>query len=225
MRKFTVEERRARLSRRHRLAPANRAASATEVARDIVGVHSTGQATVFVAAWARMKNAEVAGIEQELYEDRAVVRVLVMRRTAFVLPPEEAAIALAACVRSVGRVQRRQLVQWIEKAGVAHDGAGWLRKLEESTFDAVAARGAASAVQVSQDVALLRRDLVVGEGTTNEARASLGSSGLRLLPAAARWILGLRPGAGLPPHRPRCPTSWCRAAGPSHGPIPRHQPQ
>src|SRR5258706_9515103 len=172
MRKFTVEERRARLSRRHHLAPANRAASATEVARDIVGFHSTDPATVFVAAWARMKNADVAGIERELYEDRSLVRVLVMRRTAFVLPPEEAAIALAACVRSVGQVQRRQLVQWIEKAAIAKDGARWLRKLEESTFDAVAARGAATAVQVSQDGPLLRREVGGGGGTRNEARGS-----------------------------------------------------
>src|SRR5260370_5145534 len=165
MRKFTVEERRARLSRRHHLAPANRAASATEVARDIVGLHSTDPATVFVASWARMKNGEVAGIEQELYEDRALVRVLVMRRTAFVLPPEEAAIALAACVRSVGQVQRRQLVQWIEKAGVAQDGAGWLRRLEESTFDAGAARGAGHRVHGSAAVPLLRRELVGGAAT------------------------------------------------------------
>src|SRR5260370_16330464 len=115
MRKFTVEERRARLSRRHHLAPANRAVSATEVARDIVGLHSTDPATVFVAAWARMKNAEVAGIERELYEDRSMVRVLVMPRTASVLPPEEAAMALAPCVRSVGQVQRRQPVRWMQK--------------------------------------------------------------------------------------------------------------
>src|SRR5712692_6512015 len=195
MRKFTVEERRARLSRRHHLALANRAVSATEVARDIVGLHSTDPATVFVAAWARMKNAKVAGIEQELYEDRSLVRVLVMRRTAFVLPPEEAAIALAACVRSVGQVQRRQLVQWIEKAGVAKDGAVWLRKLEESTFDAVAARGAATAVQVSQDVPLLRRELVVAKGTRNEARVNLGSFVLRLLAVDGRLMRG-RPRGG-----------------------------
>src|SRR6266849_3887933 len=195
MRKFTVEERRARLMRRHHLAPANRAASATEVARDIVGLHSTDPATVFVAAWARMKNAEVAGIEHELYEDRALVRVLVMRRTAFVLPPEVAAIALAACVRSVGQVQRRQLVQWIEKAGIARDGAGWLRKLEETTFDAVAARGAATAVQVSQDVPLLRRELVVAKGTRNEARVNLGSFVLRLLAVDGRLVRG-RPRGG-----------------------------
>ncbi len=195
MRKFTVEERRARLARRHHLAPANRASSATEVARDIVGLHSTDPATVFVAAWARMKNAEVAGIERELYEDRSLVRVLVMRRTAFVLPPEEASIALAACVRSVGHVQRRQLVHWIEKAGIARDGARWLKKLEESTFEAVAARGSATAVQVSQDVPLLRRELAVAEGTRNEARVNLGPFVLRLLAVDGRLMRG-RPRGG-----------------------------
>jgi len=195
MRKFTAEERRARLSRRHHLAPANRAASATEVARDIVGLHSTDPATVFVAAWARMNNAEVAGIEHELYEDRSLLRVLVMRRTAFVLPPEEAAMAIAACVRSVGQVQRRQLVQWIEKAGIAKDGARWLKKLEESTFEAVAARGTATAIQVSQDVPPLRRALVVAEGTRNEARVNLGSFVLRLLAVDGRLMRG-RPRGG-----------------------------
>src|SRR5437899_11778160 len=117
MRKFPAEERRARLARRHHLAPGNRAATATQVARDLVGLHSTDPATVFVAAWARMKNADVASIERELYDDRSLVRVLVMRRTAFVLPPDLAAIALAACARSVGQVQRKQLVQRIEESG------------------------------------------------------------------------------------------------------------
>src|SRR5260370_29139622 len=142
-----------------------------------------------------LKNAEVGGMERELYEDRSMVRVLVMRRTAFVLPPEEAAMALAACVRSVGQVQRRQLVQWIEKAGIAKDGARWLKKLEESTFEAVAARGTATAVQVSQDVPLLRRELVVAEGTRNEARVNLGSFVLRLLAVDGRLMRG-RPRGG-----------------------------
>ena len=194
-RRFTVEERRARLARRHHLAPGSRVNTATEVARDIVGLHSTDPATVFVAAWARMKNADVPGIERELYDDRSLVRVLVMRRTAFVLPPEEAGIALAACVLSVGQVQRRQLVQWIEKAGIAKDGAPWLKKLEESTFEAVAARGTATAVQVSQDVPLLRRELVVAEGTRNEARVNLGSFVLRLLAVDGRLMRG-RPRGG-----------------------------
>src|SRR2546425_707617 len=86
MRKFTAEERRARLAIRHHLAPRSRVKTAMEVARDLVGLHGTDPATVFVSAWARMKNADVEGIESELYDDRSLVRVLVMRRTAFVLP-------------------------------------------------------------------------------------------------------------------------------------------
>src|SRR4029077_13825862 len=181
MRKFTPQERRARLARRHHLAPTNRATSAAQVARDMVGLHSTDPATVFVSAWARMKNAEVAGIEHELYDERSVVRVLVMRRTAFVLPPDLAAIALAACSRSVGRVQRRQLEQWIDKGGMAKDAAAWLKKLEESTFQAVASRGNATAGQVSADVPLLHRRLQVAVWTRNEASVSLGPFILRLL--------------------------------------------
>ena len=195
MRKFTAEERRARLAIRHHLAPRSRVKSATEVARDIVGLHSTDPATVFVSAWARMKNADVEGIEAELYDDRSLVRVLVMRRTAFVLPPDVAAIALASCSRSVGRVQRNQLVKWIVQAGMARDGAGWLRKLEESTFTAVAARSQATAAQVSADVPLLQQALVVAEGTRNEARVNLGSFVLRLLAVDGRLVRG-RPRGG-----------------------------
>ena len=195
MRKFTAEERRARLAIRHHLAPGSRVKSATEVARDIVGLHSTDPATVFVSAWARMKNADVEGIEGELYDERSLVRVLVMRRTAFVLPPDVAAIALASCSRSVGRVQRNQLVKWIEQAGMASDGAGWLKKLEESTFTAVAARSQATAIQVSADVPLLQQALVVAEGTRNEARVNLGSFVLRLLAVDGRLVRG-RPRGG-----------------------------
>jgi hypothetical protein len=107
MRRFTDEERRARLARRHHLAPKSRVRTATEAARDLVGLHGTDPATVFAAAWARMRNAEVPAIERELYDQRTLVRVLVMRRTLFVLPPDLAAIALVACSRSVADVQRR----------------------------------------------------------------------------------------------------------------------
>jgi hypothetical protein len=197
MRKFTPEERRARLARRHHLAPADRAATATQVARDMVGLHSTDPATVFVAAWARMKNADVTGIERELYDERSLVRVLVMRRTAFVLPPDLAAIALAACSRSVGSVQRKQLEQWIDKAGMAKDAAAWLKKLEESAFEAVSARGSATAAQVSADVPLLQQQLVVAAGSRNEATVSLGPFILRLLAVDGRLMRGRPRGSWL----------------------------
>jgi len=165
------------------------------VARDIVGLHSTDPATVFASAWARMKDAEVEGIERELYDDRTLVRVLVMRRTAFVLPPDLAAIALTACSRSVGRVQRKQLEQWIGKAGIAKNAAAWLKKLEEATFEAVEARGTATAAQVSSDVPLLQRKLRLAVGTGNETTVTLAPFVLRLLAVDGRLVRG-RPRGG-----------------------------
>jgi Winged helix DNA-binding domain len=195
MKRFTDEERRARLARRHHLEPKSRVRAATDVARDLVGLHGTDPATVFAAAWARMRDADVAGIERELYDDRSLVRVLVMRRTMFVLPPDLAAIALVACSRSVAEVQRRQLVKWIELAGIAKNGGTWLKKVEEATFEALAARGHATAVDLHKDVPLLGRQIVLRDSKGNETRQNIGPFVIRLLGCDGRVMRG-RPRGG-----------------------------
>ena len=54
MRSFDVAERRARLARRHRLAPSDRAASVEEAARSLVCLHATDPATVYLSARSRV---------------------------------------------------------------------------------------------------------------------------------------------------------------------------
>src|SRR4029077_20970576 len=66
---------------------------------------------------------------------------------------------------------------------------------EESTFQAVASRGNATAGQVSADVPLLQRRLQVAVGTRNEASVSLGPFILRLLAVDGRLVRG-RPRGG-----------------------------
>jgi len=56
-----------------------------------VGLHATHPKTVFLAARARMRDANVGAIERALYEERALVRMLGMRRTMFVVPLDLAA--------------------------------------------------------------------------------------------------------------------------------------
>jgi len=61
-----VEQRRARLALRHRLAPSARAGSLSEAAGAVVGLHSTDPVSVFLSARARMRNPTIAAIEREL---------------------------------------------------------------------------------------------------------------------------------------------------------------
>src|SRR4051812_49872567 len=120
MQRISVDERRARLGRRHALAAP--VETPVEAAGAVVALHGTDAASVFVAAMARMGDGEVAAVEHALYEERSLLRVLSMRRTMFVAPVETAAIMLAACSRDVAARERRKLIGYLEAAGVG--GAG-----------------------------------------------------------------------------------------------------
>lgn len=81
-------QRRARLARRHHLARPARAADVVPVAGDLVGLHGSDPATVFLSTWPRLRKPRttVTALEQALYADRWLVRTLCMRRTMFVVP-------------------------------------------------------------------------------------------------------------------------------------------
>ena len=128
MRRWTAEDRRARLVARHHLAPATRAARAgvDGVARDLVGLHGTDPASVFLALWARCADVSVSDIERALYEDRTVVRMLGMRRTMFVVPVELAPVIHSAATMALVPGERRKLEQLVHAAGLVADPAPWL---------------------------------------------------------------------------------------------------
>ena len=61
------EERRRRIGVRHHLHPDHRTASPAKAALDLVGLHSSDPATVFLSAWARTASVTIPEIEQALY--------------------------------------------------------------------------------------------------------------------------------------------------------------
>src|SRR5438105_268788 len=145
-RRITVRERRARLARRHRLAPHTRATTVEDVAAALVALHATDPATVHLAAGARLAEPSVvAAVERALYDDRTLLRMLGMRRTMFVVPRASVPVIQAACTDTVAANQRRLLVQHLTEAGVADDPAGWLVEVGDATVRALAARGEATA--------------------------------------------------------------------------------
>ncbi len=184
MRRISVDERRARLGRRHGLAAP--VETPVEAARAVVALHGTDAASVFLAAMARMRDGDVSAIEHALYEERSLLRVLSMRRTMFVAPVETAAIMLAACSRGVAARERRKLIGFLEAGGVG--GAEWLAGAEQAALEALEARGEATATELASDDSRLATSLVLGAGTKYEAKVSVASRVLIVLGAEGRVI-------------------------------------
>jgi hypothetical protein len=148
MRSFTVEERRARLGRRHFLAEP--AGSLNNVVADLVGLHATDPATPYLSLWARMPGFAVADLDAEVYERRALLKHLAMRRTLWTVRAADLPLIQSAASDRVADNERRRLVADAQKAGVATDGEQWLDAACAAVLRHLAEHGAASARELRE---------------------------------------------------------------------------
>lgn len=127
MRSFTIEERRARLARRHYLVRGpDQSASVEALTERMVGLHATDPATPYLSLWARIPASTVADLDVALYDRHSLVKHLAMRRTLWVVcAPDLPWIQLAASDR-VAANETRKLASDVVGAGVAPDGHAWL---------------------------------------------------------------------------------------------------
>jgi hypothetical protein len=148
MRSFTVEERRARLGRRHFLAEP--AGSLDGVVADLVGLHATDPATPYLSLWARMPGFAVTDLDAELYERRTLLKHLAMRRTLWTVRAKDLPLIQSAASDRVADNERRRLVADAQKAGVATDGERWLDAACAAVLRHLADHGAASAKELRE---------------------------------------------------------------------------
>jgi hypothetical protein len=188
MRRFSVEERRARLARRHFLS--SPAGNPVELADGLVGLHATDPVTVYLSAWARIRGLSALDLERELYEERSLLRMIGMRRTLFVLPVDLAAIVRAASTESIAEAQRRRYAKLIEGAGIASNGQAWLDEAAEATLRALESRGSAFATELSAEVPQLREKVNFGEGKKWAGAIAMTTWVLFLLAAEGRIARG-----------------------------------
>ena len=213
-----MDERRARLARRHFLGHDARSSDPVELARGLVGLHATDPATVFLSA--RARGVEAAELERALYEERSVLRMIGMRRTLFVLPLDLAAVVHAACTQSILAVSRRRYAKLIEGGGIASDGEAWLDEVSAETLRALEARGEAFAAELSADVPPLREKVHFGEGKTWASSTGMTSWVLFLLAAEGRVVRGRPRGAWTS-------SQWCWAPAEAwlEDPLPQLEPE
>ncbi|WP_279582072.1 winged helix DNA-binding domain-containing protein [Fodinicola feengrottensis] len=185
-----VEQRRARLASRHRLAASARVDSTLEAASSVVCLHASDPASVYLAAIARLRQPDPAEIERTLYEERTVVRMLGMRRTLFVVPLDLMPAVQEAAASAVGAQQRKLLVKMLETAGHEGDVKSWLAELEEAAFEALRTRGPSTAAEISAEVPLLRTPIVMAAGKPYESTQNITGRVLIVLAAHGRIVRG-----------------------------------
>jgi hypothetical protein len=193
VRTIGIDERRARVARRHHLAAEARSDDVVEIVRDLVALHSTDPASVILSVLARSAGAaDAAAVERELYDVRSLVRMLGMRRTMWVVPVELAAVVHGACTRAIEVRERGRLVKYLAEAGVvdADVGPAWLAEVEEATLEALRAAGEATAAELAKDVAGLRERLHLAVGTKWEAVQGSSTRVLFVLAASGRIVRG-----------------------------------
>ncbi|MGZ8650118.1 MAG: winged helix DNA-binding domain-containing protein [Solirubrobacteraceae bacterium] len=209
MRAVPIEERRARLARRHRLAPGHRASDVVDATRSMVCLHGTDPATVYLSAWARVDGMTVADLERALYADRSLVKHLAMRRTLFVFPRETLGAAQAGASERVADIERRRVIRDVEKAELYADGERWLSEAEAAVLGVLSDGREATSSELKAEIPLLEGSFAYGEGKSWGGRVPIGPRVLTTLSAAGRIVRASNNGAWTT-SRPRWATtsSW-----------------
>jgi len=117
------------MAHRHRLTEAARTDNIASITNDLIALHSSDPATVYLTALVRMSTPSIASIDRALYDDKSVVRHHAMRRTLWVMTPSVARLAHGAATAKVAAAERRKTIDALingTEPGAITDAAAWL---------------------------------------------------------------------------------------------------
>jgi hypothetical protein len=197
MHRIDTAERRRRIGVRHALSAQRPKRELGRLADDMAGIHATDPASVYMELRARTFDLTREDIERALYDERALVKVLAMRRTMFVVSPSLASVIHAATAADIAARERRRTYQIIEGAGITRDPARWVAAVERETLEALNELGEATAADLTKRVPGLREQIAFGEGKTWAGKVGVSTRLLFLLSAEGRIVRGRPKGTWL----------------------------
>jgi len=103
----------------------------------MTALHATEAATVHLALWARVGTVSVADVDRALYDDRALVKQLAMRRTLFAFPSELLPATWGSASARVAVQQHKNLLKYVAQGGLSGDPESWVEKAYEATLAAL----------------------------------------------------------------------------------------
>jgi len=190
MHRIDTAERRRRIGARQHLGRRASADALVGVTGDLVGVHATDPASVYLGLRARVRELTRDEVGAALYDDRSLLKVLGMRRTMFVMPVDLAGVIQAAVTADLGVGERKRLLRMLEGAGITKEPRRWLAKVEAETLAVLHELGEATAADLTKRVDGLREQITFGEGRTWQGRVGVSTRLLFLLATEGRIIRG-----------------------------------
>lgn len=191
--RITADERRARLGVRQALAVRSGGRSAIELASDLVVLHATDPATVYLSLAARSADLTPGDITAALYDQRSLVRMLGMRRTMFVVPDDLVAVVQRSSADSVATRLRTALVK--DLAGVADEPDAWLADVEKAVHALLQDSGGVAATALSTAEPRLRTRITYAPGKAYGGPTTITTRVLNLMAADGLIARGRTRGA------------------------------
>lgn len=188
MQHLDTAERRARLARRHAVAPAHRVTTVEDAAASVVALHATDPAGLHLSAWARADGFTVEDLDRALYADRSLVKHLAMRRTLFAVPRDVLPVVQAACSDRVAATERRRLEKEVVAAGLTDDGPAWFDEAVAATVAELAGGEPLTSTQLRKRLAVIDAQVAYGGDKPWAGTFSVASRVLTCLQAAGTVV-------------------------------------
>jgi hypothetical protein len=169
MRHIGDDERRARLARRHGLAPGHHAGGPEAACRAMTVLHATEAPTVHLAVWARTRDGSTADVDAALYTRRTLVKQLAMRRTLFVFPRDLLAAAWGSVSARVAAQERARLLKDLVVHGVTTEPEKWLDAARDALLDRLRSGEELPAAQLREELPELSGRMLLSAGKKYEA--------------------------------------------------------
>ncbi|MFW0794078.1 winged helix DNA-binding domain-containing protein [Gordonia sp. CPCC 205515] len=183
-------QRRARLLRRHRLTADSRAATVTEVADSVVGLHATTPSTVYLSARARVVDLTPDVVDDALYVRRSVVKQLAMRRTLFVMTRPVLAEAIGAIGPRVTASERTNMLRDLRRSPDFDDPDTWIDTARAAVLGDLADGSCRTSTQLRERLPDLDGYVQIAPDKSYGSRVPMGPRVLNMMSAAGDIVRG-----------------------------------
>ncbi len=156
---------------------------------DLVVLHATDPATIFLSLSARVPGISVGDVEDALYERRSMARTLAMRRTLYVATTKFIGEVERSSAVGVAATERKRLEQFLADSAISSPEQ-WLAAASAEVTAALRGTDGLAARAITAAVPVLGTKITMGAGTKHEAKVGATSRLLGLMAVEGEIVRG-----------------------------------